>query len=289
MNIYLNLQSAYDLKTEEFLRAIEEMGRKREPFAIATVVRVEGSSLGKPGFKILMDKEGKVLAGTLGGVCPESAIVQVGLETINKREPKIVRVFLEDAGRNLQAMVKSREGNEIHVETNCGGVMDIYVEPFLPSERLVLIGQGGKDDVEDMLVKMGKLLDFEVVVVDHAPLLSEKPDRLIAEADFDLKNFDFQPTDSVIVLTKGERDLPVLSSILSSNSKVRFIGLLASRKRAAEDLKKLEEAGFTKEDIESIHTPVGIDIGAVTPAEIALSIMSDVIATKYRKHLPHKS
>jgi len=277
------------LRTEEYSKLLNQLSTTRKPFAVATVVRVEGSTIAKPGFKIIIDQDGSVLAGTLGGVCPESAIVERAMESIRSGEPRVVRVFLEDVGRSLDAIVKSTDKDEIHVETNCGGSMDVYVEPFLPSERLILIGQGGKDDVEDMLVRLGKMLDFEVVVIDHAPVLTEKPDLLISEPDYEIGRMEFHPTDSVVVLTKGERDVPVLKSILSSKIKPRYLGLLASRKRVAEDMRKLQQEGINTQDIQSIHAPAGVDFGAVTPAEIAVSIISDVVAVKRGRHLPHKS
>jgi xanthine dehydrogenase accessory factor len=276
------------LKPDDYSSKISMLASKREPFAVATVVKVEGSTLGKPGFKIIMNRDGEVVGGTLGGVCPESAIVSVGLETMKTGEPRTVKVFLEDAGSAVGAMVKSQSRDEIHVETNCGGVMEIYVEPFLPTERLVLIGQGGKDDVEDALVQLGRMLDYEVVVIDHAPVLSEQPDKLIKDPDFDLTKFDFSPSDSVVILTKGERDVEVLEALLNHGKKVRFIGLLASKKRAKMDIEELERRGGDKEFLGSIHTPVGVDIGAITPAEIAVSIFSEIIAVRHGKHLPHK-
>ncbi len=277
------------MRTEEYSRLLNQLSTAKKPFAVAIVVRVDGSTIAKPGFKIVIDQDGSVLAGTLGGVCPESAIVDRAIESMKSGEPRVVRVFLEDVGRSLDAIVKSTDKDEIHVETNCGGSMDVYVEPFLPSERLILVGQGGKDDVENLLVILGKMLDFEVVVIDHAPVLTEKPDLLISEPDYDISKMEFQPTDSVIILTKGERDVPVLKSVLSSKVKPRFVGLLASRKRVAEDIRKLEEAGISRQDIETLHAPVGVDLGAVTPAEIAVSIMGDVVAVKRGRHLPHKS
>lgn len=277
------------MRTEEYSRLLNQLSTAKKPFAVAIVVRVDGSTIAKPGFKIVIDQDGSVLAGTLGGVCPESAIVDRAIESMKSGEPRVVRVFLEDVGRSLDAIVKSTDKDEIHVETNCGGSMDVYVEPFLPSERLILVGQGGKDDVENLLVILGKMLDFEVVVIDHAPVLTEKPDFLISEPDYDISKMEFQPTDSVIILTKGERDVPVLKSVLSSKVKPRFVGLLASRKRVAEDIRKLEEAGISRQDIETLHAPVGVDLGAVTPAEIAVSIMGDVVAVKRGRHLPHKS
>ena len=136
-------------------------------------------------------------------------------------------------------------------------------------------------------MKLGKLLDFDVVVIDHAPTLSTEPDMLIDEPNYDLSKFDFRRSDSVIVLTKGTRDVDILRKLSDVN--VRFVGLLASRKRVAEDLRLLREQGVREEFISSLHAPVGIDIGAITPMEIALSIMADVITVKHGKHGPHKT
>jgi xanthine dehydrogenase accessory factor len=118
------------------------------------------------------------------------------------------------------------------------------LEPFLPPQRLVLIGRGGKDDVEDALVRLGKLMDFEVVAIDHSPVLSQEPDELIREADFDLSRFKFQPSDSVVVLTHGDRDVDTLMTI--GKSTTRYVGMLASRRRAAGDISELRKNGSPK-------------------------------------------
>ncbi len=274
------------MKHADFARIMNSLVNRREPFAVATVVRTEGSSLGKPGFKVIISKEGETVYGSLGGVCPESAIVRTAQETMKNGQPKTVKVFLESVEKAVEGTIVSQSEDEIHVETNCGGAMEVYVEPYLPQQRLVLIGQGGKDDVEDGLVRLGKLLDFEVIVVDHSPILTEEPDQLIKEIDYDLSKFKFSESDSVVVLTKGARDVEVLRAL--SRFKLRFLGLLASRQRVKDDLEALRAAGLPERFVESIRAPVGADIGAVTPSEIALSIISDLVAAKYGKELPHK-
>lgn len=274
------------MKSQDFARVLDDLTAKKDPFAVATVVRVEGSSIGKPGFKAVVSKDGKILFGTVGGVCPESAIAEMAMNAMRTGKAKTVKVFLEDARKALEGTVKSQTDDEVHVETNCGGMMEIYVEPYLPSERLILIGQGGKDDIEDALVKLGKLLDLEVIVIDHMPVLSGEPDRLITDLDYDLSKFEFGASDSVVVLTKGERDVSILQVL--SKVKVRFVGLMASGQRVREDMEALRSKGVTREFVETIHAPIGVDIGAIDPEEIALSIMTDIIATKHGKHLPHK-
>jgi len=260
---------------------------RREPFALATVVKTEGSSLGKPGFKVMISKEGEILYGSLGGVCPESALVATAKQAIASGQPRNVKVYLEDVESAVEGVVKSQSEDEIHVETNCGGTMEVYVEPYLPQQRLILVGQGGKDDVEDYLVKLGKMLDFEVVVIDHSPVLAEEPDELIKDLDYDLSKFRFHDSDSVVVLTKGARDIEILSTL--AKFKLRYVGLMASKQRAADDLEELRKKGVDGKFIETIRMPIGVDMGAILPAEIALSIISEVVATKYGKPMPTRS
>lgn len=275
------------MKQAEFAKMMAILVEKGDPFAVATVVKTEGSSLGKPGFKVVISRDGEVLYGSLGGVCPESAIVDKAKETMRSGSPKTVKVFLSDAEGALQGMMKKKSEDEVYVETNCGGMMEIYVEPYLPQQRLVLVGQGGKDDVEDALVKLGKMLDFEVVVIDHSPYLTEKPDQLISDVDYDLASFKISETDSVVVLTKGSRDVQILKTLSKSNP--RYVGLLASRQRAKDDMESLKKEGVRDQFLDLIRAPAGADLGSVTPSEIALSIMAEVLATKHGKQIPMKS
>jgi xanthine dehydrogenase accessory factor len=208
-------------------------------------------------------------------------------DAIRTGKAKVVKVFLEDARKALDGSAKGSGPDEVHVETNCGGVMEIYVEPYLPAVRLIIIGQGGKDDVEDALVKLGKIVEYEVVVIDHLPVLSSEPDTLITDLDYDLSKFTFEPSDSVVLLTKGEADMKALEALASAN--VGFVGLLGSKQRVSQEIDALKKRGVSGEFLSSLHAPVGADIGAISPEEIALSIMADVVGTRRGRHLPHKA
>lgn len=269
------------MKQAEFTKMLHSLTTKGAPFAVATVVKTEGSSLGKAGFKVIISGAGEVLYGTLGGVCPESAMVSVAKNTMATGTPRLVKVFLESVEDAVGATLKSQSEDEIHVETDCGGTMEVYVEPYLPQQRLILVGHGGKDDVEDALVKLGGMLDFEIVVIDHSPMLGQRPDVLIQKPDYDLAGFDFDDGDSVVVLTRGERDVEVLEAL--SKHKLRYVGMLASGRRGREDLAKLRDKRVPEQFVSSIRVPVGADIGAVTAPEIALSILTEVVAAKYGK------
>ena len=121
-----------ELKPTEFASTLARLTSEGSPFAVATVVKTEGSSLGKPGFKAVISAKGDVVCGSLGGVCPESAITDVARETMQSGSPKTVKVYLEKVEDSVAAVVRGRKDDEIHVEVNCGGVMTIFVEPYLP-------------------------------------------------------------------------------------------------------------------------------------------------------------
>lgn len=269
------------MKSVEFARTISRLTEEGKKFAVATVVRIEGSSLGKPGFKAVVTDDEKVVFGTLGGVCPESAIVETASKAIARGEPRTVRIYLEEAGQALAGMAKSQSEDEIHVETFCGGMMEVYVEPFLPSDRLILVGQGGKDDVEDALVSLGKMLDFEVVVLDRTPVLTTEPDLVVKDIKEDLSNFTFKEGDFAVVLTKGAYDIPALQGL--SDKKLKYVGMLASRNRLKEDFSILHDKGVKQSFLDSIHAPVGVNINAISPTEIAVSVMAEIISFRHPK------
>lgn len=270
----------------QYVRTLSELAARREPFAVAAVVKTEGSTLGKPGFKTVISKEGEIVYGTLGGGCPDGPIVQVALQTMQTGVPRVVRVHLVDVTQAIEGTVRSDNPDEIYVETNCGGTMEIYVEPYLPPHRLVLVGQGGRDEIEEHLVHFGKRLGYEVVVVDHLAVLSEKPDELIEAAGYDLSRFPFSARDAVVVLTRGERDVPVLQAL--SKVPVGYVGMLSSRTRTKQNFETLRSMGVSEEFLKSLHTPIGLDLGGHAPSEIALAILAEITATRHGRNFERK-
>lgn len=272
------------MKVLEFVRKLDELAETREPFAVATVVGIEGSSIGKPGFKAIVSKDGHIVYGTLGGVCPESAISSFALRAIKTGQARIVNVYLENAERAVASILGTPGEDDVHVETNCGGMMRIYIEPYLPADRLIIVSSGGRDGLEDALVRLGKHLEFEVVVIDPEATLGQPPDVLIAEKDYDLTKFPFIEADSVVILTHSAKDVPILTLLSTKN--VRYVGLMGSRDRARGELSFLLKRGVPKEFVDSVKSPVGADIGAKSSWEIAVSIMAEVISVKRGRPLP---
>lgn len=266
------------MENYDFAGKLAEFGKKSSAFVVATVIRTEGSSLAKPGFKVVIQNRA-IQYGSLGGACPENVILDEAEKVLKTGQPNVIKIHLEDAGMGLNSMVSRRNDNEIFVETFCGGTIEVYIEPYFPSQRLIIIGQGGRDDIEDSLIMLGKLLNFKVIVIDHAPVLENKPDIIHSELDFDLSAFEIGQNDFVVILTKGERDISTLKSLAGRNPS--YIGLLASRKRISHDFEVLEREEVSREFLDSIHAPIGVDIGAVSPFEIALSIASEIVSKRH--------
>ncbi len=266
------------MQAAHYSKHLAALVARREAFAVATVTRTEGSTLAKSGFKILITPGGQIAAGTLGGGCPEGPIVEAALEAIRTGEPRVLRIHLVDTETAVAGTVRETDPNEIWVQTNCGGTLEVYVEPMIPTHRLILVGQGGRDDVEGALVHLGKILGFEVVVVDPTPVLSEAPHELVTDSHVDAQRLGLSAHDFAVVLTKGERDVAVLEAL--SRTPVKFVGLLASRHRVKQDIEELAKRGVPPEFQKVLHAPIGLDIGAKTPEELAVAILGEVIATK---------
>ena len=264
----------YDEGFPETISRLKQEGKK---FTIATVIRTEGSSVAKPGFKALVEGD-RIIHGNLGGSCPESVIVEESANVLKAGTPKVFRVHMEKTTDSLTALIKNRKDDDIYVETFCGGSIEVYLEPYFPSERLVIIAQGGRDEVENQLAKIGKLAGFKTLVVDPIPSLDENPDELISDLGFNMNNLELLPTDYVVILTKGETDIAALEA--TSKHLPAYIGIMASRKRFRHDVEILKERGIKEEFVNSVHSPIGLDIGAVTPSEIAVSIISEIIKNK---------
>lgn len=265
------------MENYDFAGKIHEMSSKGQSFVVATVVKTEGSSLAKPGFKVVVYDD-SIIYGTLGGACPEGVIIDEARKVLDSGTPKSIKIHLEEAGEAVTAMISRKTEDEIFVETFCGGTIDVFLEPFKPFERLVIIGQGGKDDVEENLVHLGRRLDFRVTVIDHAPSLQEKPDELVSDLALDLSKFQFTDDDYIVILTKGERDIEALMAVSAHTP--AYVGLMASKKRVAHDFEELRKKGVSEEFLQTVHTPIGIDISAISPFEIAVSIASEIIRTR---------
>jgi xanthine dehydrogenase accessory factor len=239
-----------------------ELTSARNPFAIATVVRVEGSSSAGRGSKAIIDSRGKLLTGWVGGGCAESAVKSEALKCMETGRPQLITLDMRD--------------EQLGIGMPCGGKMDVFIEPVLPKPELLIVGHGR---IAEALASLGHLMGFAITVNDPAADRDSFPDasRLVTE-DFDLTETPIGPKTYVVIATQHKQDHLWLQKSLDGDA--AYVALVASRHRAKLVLDYLGTAGLPAQKIAGVRAPAGLDLGAATPEEIALSIMSQIVAVR---------
>jgi xanthine dehydrogenase accessory factor len=233
-----------------------------QPFAVATVVETTGSVSAKTASKAVIDRDGHVVAGWVGGGCAESSTCQQALECLQSGESTIIDIDLND--------------EMLGAGMPCGGSMRVYVEPVLPRPVLWIMGHGR---VAECLCLLGDLLGLEVVVNDPGVERERYPQaaRLISD-DLDYKQLQPAAGDFVVIATQHKGDHESIRRALASPA--GYIALVASRKRSRLVLDYLRQAGFSSADLDRVMAPSGLDLGARTPEEIALCVMSEIVLVR---------
>jgi xanthine dehydrogenase accessory factor len=239
-----------------------ELAAAHKPFAIATVVRVQGSSSAKTGAKAIVDAQGRMVMGWVGGGCAESAVRAEALRCIKTETPQLITLDMQD--------------EVLGVGMPCGGKMDVYIEPVLPKPELVIAGHGR---IAETLASLGNLMSFSVTVHDPSAEREKFPqaDRLINK-DFDVKEIAFGPRTFVVIATLHKNDHVWLQKALESPA--AYVALVASPHRSLLVLDYLRAEGVPEDKIQRVWAPAGLDLGAGSPEEIALSIMSQIVAVR---------
>ena len=263
---------------DQFLSKIEEL--KEQPVAVATITKTIGSTLGKPGFKMIISQEGEIVYGTLGGGCPEGPIVRIGLQVIKSQVPRVVKVFLEDAKTALGKISISDDGDEIHVETNCGGNMEILVEPYAPRPILMVFGDTFNSPLERTLVNVGKEIGFKTI--EHNPLgACGQPD--LATTTLDVDSIKIPDGAYVVLVTRGVNDTRLLEHV--AKFKLNYVGMIASKNRWRATKEELRKVGVSLEFLDRVHSPAGLDIHSVLLEEIAVSVLAEIIEHRRKSQM----
>ena len=239
-----------------------ELTAQGKSFAVATVVRVEGSSSARRGAKAIIDAQGKLVLGWVGGGCAESAVRNEALRSIELQQPLLITLDMTD--------------ELLGVGMPCGGKMDVYIEPVLPKPDLLIAGNGR---IAEALAPFAHLLGFRVLVNDPGAEPSSFPhaERVVAE-DFDRCQTPIGPNSYVVIATQHKNDHLWLQKALEGEA--AYVALIASHHRARLVLDYLAAEGVRAEKIARIFAPAGFDLGGVTPEEIALSIVSQIVALR---------
>jgi len=239
-----------------------ELSLQGKSFAIATVVRVEGSSSARRGSKAIIDSEGKLLQGWIGGGCAESAVRSEALRSLELQEPVLITLDMTD--------------ELLGVGMPCGGKMEVYIEPVVPKPELLIAGHGR---IAESLAAFAYILGFRVKVNDPGADQASFPhaERVVAQ-DFDLNETPVGPDTYVVIATQHKNDHRWLQKALEGAA--AYVALVASQHRAKLVLDYLAAEGAPADKLAKIHAPAGLDLGAATPEEIALSIMSQIVALR---------
>ncbi|HSF06081.1 MAG TPA: XdhC family protein [Methylomirabilota bacterium] len=238
----------------DLLALAAELGRRGEPFALATVVRCERPTAVKPGAKAVVHADG-TLSGWIGGACAEPTVVREALAALRDGQPRLISLV----GEGSRSPGRTEGVVQYPMTCHSGGTLEIYVEPFLPRPALLLLGHG---PVLDTLAALGRATRFDVTVVDVAALGQSASLALTANT-------------FVVVATHGTADEEALAQALASDAV--YVSLVASRRRAAAVLERLKHRGLAPERLGALKAPAGLDIGALGPEEIAISIMAEIV------------
>ena len=240
---------------ETLLARAAELQRRGEPFVLATVVRCEAPTSAKPGAKVLIRQDGSV-EGWVGGACAEPVVTREALRALRDGRPRLVGLYGE-GGR-----VPDRAEGIVDYPMTChsGGTLEIYVEPYLPTPALVLVGHG---PVVETLAVLGRAAGYAVVSLDDAAGWSR------------LGELGLGRRASVVVATHADSDEDALGRVLGTEA--GYVSLVASRRRAAAVTERLRQRGVPPDRLGRFKAPAGLDLGAITPAEIAVSILAEII------------
>ncbi|MGF1630297.1 MAG: XdhC family protein [Kiloniellaceae bacterium] len=261
----------------KLLDLMARLRREAQPYVLATVVRTVAATSAKAGAKAVVTAAGEI-HGWVGGGCARGAVRRAALETLKSGEARLISVQPQeelDAGGVTSG--ETRGGVEFH-RSACpsGGTLDIFVEPMLPRPQLVVCGAS---PVAAAIADLAGRSGFAVTVAALAEDQDSFPEAEQRIAGFDLPE-EVGGEHFIVVATQGKRDGQALRAALATEAP--YVAFVGSRRKAASLTARLREDGFPAEKIARLRAPAGLDIGAITPEEIALSIIAEVVELRRR-------
>jgi xanthine dehydrogenase accessory factor len=249
---------------EELLR-LRKLGQK---CAIATIVQVRGSIPSYESAKLLVREDGSMI-GTIGGGCVEAEVWNAAREVIEKEQPRHLSFNLGQDAAYDNGLI-------------CGGQLDVFVEPVLPVPGAFIFGAG---HISKSLSKVADLAGFSTTIVDNRENFANR-ERFPEAAEIYAEEYEevfaklpVNETSYLIVVTRGHRDdMRVLRWAVSTNA--RYIAMIGSKRKVINVIKELEKEGIARESFARVFAPMGLEIGAVSPEEIAVSVVAEMIAVR---------
>jgi xanthine dehydrogenase accessory factor len=247
--------------------------------ALATIVNVRGSIPSFKTAKMLVRDDGSI-SGTIGGGCVEAEVWQAAREVIASEKPRTLSFDLNQDPKYDVGLV-------------CGGTLEIFVEPILPPSVLYIFGAG---HVAYSLYQVAQNAGFDVVVTDDRESYANRerfPEaRQVISEGFDEALAGLTPNESsyIVIVTRGHHDdMRVLRWAVQTPA--RYIGMIGSKRKAITIFRELTKEGLQPELFDRVYSPIGLDIGAIAPEEIAVAIAAELIAVRRgaERALPHMS
>ena len=259
------------MRNEDVFEAVADALQRGEPAALVTIIRAQGSTPQRVGAKMLVFPDGRTV-GTIGGGCYENEAFWKARTAIESRQPVIAKYELADDIAEDSGLI-------------CGGQMEVYIEPLEPAPALYLVGAG---HVAFHLAQAAQTVGFRLHVIDDREKFANSErfphaEEIVVESMPEwLAQAELPPHAYVVILTRGHRhDLEALRAL--APKQLRYLGLIGSQAKVARIYEALEGGGISAEKLRKVHAPVGLDLGAVTPQEIAVSILAELIGVKYGK------
>jgi xanthine dehydrogenase accessory factor len=246
---------------------LDQAGRLRaegEPFVIATVVAYESPQSAKPGSKAIIKPDGSI-SGWIGGGRVQPIVVREAQMALNTGKPKLISISPEATHgdwKGVESYLMSCQG---------GGSLEIYLEPVLPKPDLLIVGDS---PIAQILSGLGRLLDFKVCVAALEATQELFPEADIVMTDFESLRRRIDSRSYVVVATMGNGDEEGLEAVVGTQP--QYLGLVASKEKASSLFQYIRDKGIPDEDIERVKCPAGLELGAESLPEIALSVMAEI-------------
>lgn len=255
------------IMASEILDQIVALRARGEEFCVVTVVRTANATSAKAGAKAVVTRDGE-LSGFVGGTCVQGSVRQAAREALREGKARLIRVKPKDD----VADAVDADGVELHASAcPSGGTVELFIEPMVQARRVIVFGAS---PVGAALVSLAAAMGYRTLVACPKGDPGRMPGADAYNDGFDLDE-EITATDAVIVATQGRGDRPALEHAVRSEA--HYIAFVGSHAKAAKLKQDLADGGCEPALLQRIKAPAGLDIGAIEPEEIALSIIGEVI------------
>ena len=253
---------------DDFYHFLNKELRLGNPCVVVTVIATKGSTPRKKGAKMLIRPDGSI-EGTVGGGKYESLVIEAAFNALETGELETRTFPLHELSDDSFGAI-------------CGGEITVLLEPYAMKQRLLISGAG---HCGQALAELALDCGWPVVVFDDRAALFDNPlykdDRIRFDADVNaLRSFAFRPEDCLVLVSKGHpEDRAALKAIVDRDPwpELAYFGMIGSARKVTLVMKDFEDEGYPAEQLKGIYAPIGLDIGSESPAEIAVSIMAEML------------